>query len=110
MITVRNKRNYSGTGIYIGRPSVFGNPFEIKKGDPWRTREKVVLHYRDWLKEQLIQYDDTFMSLMEPLVELARKTDVNLICWCAPLACHGDVIKECVESIISTGQWEGYTL
>jgi hypothetical protein len=29
MITIENKKTYRGEGIYIGRPSLLGNPFEI---------------------------------------------------------------------------------
>jgi hypothetical protein len=64
--------------VYIGRPSKWGNPFEIgKDGD----RETVIRKYREWVVTQ--------PHLMAALPELRGKV---LGCWCAPQACHGDVL------------------
>ncbi len=66
--------------VYIGRPSKWGNPFIIgKDGD----RAEVVKKYREWILNQ--------PELMASLPEL---TGMVLACWCAPLACHGDVLLE----------------
>ena len=66
--------------VYIGRPSKWGNPFVVgKDGD----RETVIELYREWLTDN--------PSLLEDLVELKGKV---LGCWCAPNACHGDVLLE----------------
>lgn len=67
--------------VYIGRPSKWGNPFTIgKDGD----RASVVEKYRAWIADQpeLIQAAEK---------ELAGK---SLVCYCAPCACHGDVLLE----------------
>jgi hypothetical protein len=64
--------------IYIGRPSEFGNKFVIGKDG---TREDVVRKYEEWIKTQ--------PDLLAKLPELKGKV---LGCWCAPLACHGDVL------------------
>jgi len=64
--------------VYIGRPSKWGNPFEIgKDGD----RAEVIQKYREWVATQ--------PNLMAALPELRGKV---LGCWCAPKACHGDVL------------------
>lgn len=64
--------------VYIGRPSKWGNPFEIgKDGD----RETVIRKYREWVVTQ--------PHLIAALPELRGKV---LGCWCAPQACHGDVL------------------
>jgi len=34
------------------------------------------------------------------LARLAKKGDLYLGCWCAPLPCHGDVVKKAIEWII----------
>jgi hypothetical protein len=31
---------------------------------------------------------------------ISRRSDLLLLCWCAPKACHGDVVKEFVERIV----------
>ena len=77
---VLNKKN-SIDGVYIGRPSKFGNPFEIgKDGD----REEVIRKYKEWILNQ------------PELVEDAKRElkGKDLVCWCAPLACHGDILLE----------------
>jgi hypothetical protein len=64
--------------VYIGRPSKWGNPFVIGRDG---TRDDVIARYEAWLLEQ--------PELLAALPELAGKT---LGCWCAPHACHGDVL------------------
>jgi len=74
--TVHCKRE--GYDIYIGRPSKWGNPFVIgRDGD----RAEVIRKYETWLRTQ--------PELMAQLDELSGKV---LGCWCAPRACHGDVL------------------
>ena len=73
--------------VYIGRPSIFGNPFSIgKDGD----REKVINLFRSYFYNRL-DYDIDFKLEVE---KLKRKT---LACWCKPEACHGDIIVEYLE-------------
>ena len=68
----------SATQIYIGRPSNWGNPFVIGRDV---SRTEVIAKYRAWIVAQ--------PALMNALDELRGR---DLICWCAPLACHGDVL------------------
>ncbi|MCJ7624981.1 MAG: DUF4326 domain-containing protein [Anaerolineaceae bacterium] len=69
--------------IYIGRPSKWGNPFEIGKDG---TRDEVIQKYKVWIKEQPL--------LLNNLGELKGK---RIACWCAPLPCHGDVLAEMAD-------------
>lgn len=63
--------------VYIGRPSKWGNPFEIgKDGD----REEVLQKYEKWIRSQDL-----------PFHELKG---LRLGCWCAPKPCHGDILME----------------
>ncbi|WP_054313315.1 DUF4326 domain-containing protein [Mesorhizobium sp. 1M-11] len=66
--------------VYIGRPSKWGNPFVIGRDG---SREEVIAKYRAWLTSQ--------PELLDALDELRGR---DLVCWCAPLACHGDVLIE----------------
>ena len=66
--------------VYIGRPSKWGNPYVIGRDG---TREQVIDRYQQWLRQQ--------PQLMAALGELAGKT---LGCWCAPHACHGEVLAQ----------------
>ncbi len=79
MAKVWNKRdpNCPKDAVYIGRPSKWGNPFLIGRDG---TREEVIKKYRNWLVNQHLN-----------LVELWEK---DLVCWCSPKPCHGDVLLE----------------
>ena len=82
MANVLNKKR-SGVpagAVYIGRPSKWGNPFVIGKDG---TRNEVIAKYRTHLLRDA--------RLMATLPELRGK---DLVCWCAPCACHGDVLLE----------------
>ncbi len=84
---VKNKKYFASTsGVYIGRPSKFGNPFVIGKDG---TREEVVEKYRQWILSPEQRY-----LLKAAIKELKGK---DLICWCAPLACHGDVLLRIIN-------------
>ena len=83
---VVNKRGRRVTGVndvYIGRPSKWGNPFIIGEYDG--DRNEVIEKYEQYAL-------DNFSD--EDLEELNGKT---LVCWCKPLACHGDVLVDLVE-------------
>lgn len=71
--------------VYIGRPSLWGNPFEIGKHG---TREEVIEKYRHYVKNDPL--------LMDKIMELDGKI---LGCWCAPKPCHGDVLIEIISEI-----------
>ena len=70
----------SAKQIYIGRPSKWGNPFVIGRDG---SRAEVIAKYRAWIVTQ--------PQLMGELDELRGR---DVVCWCAPLACHGDVLVE----------------
>jgi len=99
MPAVLNKRDTqaSGPSTYIGRPSIWGNPFVIGRDG---ARRDVIAKYEAWLT--------TRPDLVARLPSLAGR---SLVCWCAPLGCHGDVLlrlanptsaRRC-EAITATG-------
>jgi len=72
--------------VYIGRPSKWGNPFPLAKGASALDRAAAVDAYEKWLCAQ--------PQLMASLHELRGKV---LGCWCAPKACHGDVLARLAD-------------
>jgi hypothetical protein len=64
--------------VYIGRPSKWGNPFEI---GPDGSRSEVIEKYRRWIQTQ-----------PELIASLQELDGLRLGCWCSPKACHGDVL------------------
>ena len=71
--------------VYIGRPSLWGNPFVIGKDG---NRAQVIAKYRAWILKQ--------PQLLKHLPELKGK---RLACWCSPQACHGDVLAELADAL-----------
>ncbi len=80
MPRVLNKKTHGlpAGAVYIGRPSKWGNPFVIGKHG---SRDQVVAQYERYLLAS--------RSLTASLHEQRGK---DLVCWCAPCACHGDVL------------------
>ena len=72
--------------VYIGRPSKWGNPFVVGHDG---TRGEVIAKFRAHL---LAQPD---------LVEACHRELRGKVlgCWCAPRACHGDVLAEVADGV-----------
>lgn len=84
MPQVLNARGRRGIGdwqtqVYVGRPTKWGNPYLIGQDG---TREEVVSKYRSYILNS---------HLMDELYQLR---DMDLVCWCAPLPCHADVLLD----------------
>lgn len=77
--------------IYVGRPSKYGNPFTIGSDG---TRDEVVTKYREYIfaREDL---------LADVKKELKGK---DLVCWCAPEACHADILLEIANATLDGPQ------
>lgn len=70
-----------GHTVYVGRPTKFGNPFLIGTHG---NREQVIVQYRRYL-------------MRNPELVAAAKLELagrDLVCWCAPLPCHADILLE----------------
>lgn len=73
----RSKDRIPPGAVYVGRPTLWGNPFTIgKDGD----RREVIEKYARYLRES---------GLIDRVSEL---NGVDLVCWCAPKPCHADVL------------------
>lgn len=67
--------------VYVGRPTKFGNPFKVEKPS---DRGQAVLKFKEWIYTQ--------PQLIEAIQRELRGKD--LVCWCAPRACHADILLE----------------
>jgi len=80
--------------VYVGRPSKWGNPWRVGERHPADghrlTREEVIEIYRNELPTMLTARDDKGKIILD-LHELRGK---DLVCWCAPLPCHADILLE----------------
>ena len=59
MIRIENKKTFRGAGVYIGRPSLLGNPFQIGTHG---TRDEVIAQYRVWLWQQIKEQTAVFQE------------------------------------------------
>lgn len=90
MIYVVHCKRHKGS-VYIGRPSVLGNPYPLKKGEP---RGSTLDRYRKYLQKKIAQNDPDIVGELNRLADIAENGDLYLGCWCTPNPCHGDVIRE----------------
>lgn len=67
--------------IYIGRGSSWGNPYVISE---YRTRKQSIKKFSEYAIWKL-KHDPGW---------LVRLWGKDLVCFCAPLPCHGDVLLE----------------
>jgi hypothetical protein len=91
MTVVVNIKNET-CDVYIGRPSIFGNPFSVEQ----HGRERCILMYKSWFWAR-VQRDKNFEMKVRML------EGRTLGCYCAPKPCHGDVIVAYLEYRRSIG-------
>lgn len=79
MHVYNQNQDHPQDAVYIGRGSKWGNPYKISGS---MTRKQCIAAYEVFLKGNPI-------LLAAVRKELAGK---DLVCWCSPKACHGDVL------------------
>ena len=90
--TVNKYHIKAGEGLYIGRGSVWGNPFthrdlsKTKAEFQTESREESIEKFEEWFSKQ--------EDLKRKLGELKGK---KLVCFCKPKSCHGDVLAKLAE-------------
>lgn len=77
--------------VYVGRPTIYGNPFSHREGTAAKfkvaTREEAISRFEIWLRGQ-----PGLVRLVQQ--ELRGKV---LGCWCKPEACHADVLARVAD-------------
>jgi uracil-DNA glycosylase family 4 len=83
--TVGHWKRDADCDVYVGRPSVWGNPYKVGRNG---TREEVLQKYEEFLKAR------------PAFVERARRElkGKKLGCWCKPKACHADILARYVDA------------
>lgn len=72
--------------FYVGRPSRYGNPYPAT---PKRTRHHAVFAFRMYAEKRLRREPHWLNELLEAEA---------LICFCAPLECHAEVLVELIAA------------
>jgi hypothetical protein len=89
---VVNKDRGDEFDAYIGRGTPWGNPFPVGKLEGQYERDESISLYKQHFTKNILQ--DT--SLRKGLLGLRG---LRIACHCKPLACHGDVIAEYLNSL-----------
>lgn len=92
---VVNKRT-SVFDVYVGRPSIWGNPFSHLHG--------TLAEFKVDLREESIDRFEKWILSNPELIEKAKKELKGKIlgCWCAPLPCHGDILAKIANGDLMT--------
>jgi len=85
VLNARKVGKFVEGAVYVGRPSKWGNPYEIGEDG---TREEVIAKFEDAIRSS--------PRMMEEARRELRGKD--LICWCHPSPCHGEVLLKIANS------------
>ena len=92
---VLNKRTdeIPPNAVYVGRPGKWGNPYRI--GAPYPGDDTIEMS-----REVTIDLYKAYINFHSHLIEEAKKElkCKDLVCWCAPLPCHADVLLKIANS------------
>ncbi len=113
VVNGKNLVRSGGKRFYVGRSGSYrkelgedlsglGNPFVMGRDG---GREEVVEKYGKWLFPKLrkgveSKEKELFFRIVE---EVESGNDIELVCWCKPALCHGDVLKKFVEMYLRKG-------
>lgn len=84
-----------GSGyLYVGRPSVAGNPFGLEHG----RAECIAMFKAYWFAEAQSAKRDEFLRAARHAWN--KNAGLTLLCWCGHAeACHADVLVEWLKSL-----------
>jgi hypothetical protein len=99
-ITIANKRTFKGAGIYVGRPTPLGNPFEVQGED---KRDWSCNQYAIWFaanKDKPAQ-----KTMLDSLIRMYKQSHkLTLVCWCAPKRCHAEAIRDHILAAVGESE------
>ena len=93
-------KNRPQDAIYIGRGkgSRLGNPFSHLNDTAaqWQvaSREEAVACFEEWARARIL-VDRAFRDA------IAALHGHNVVCWCAPSLCHGEILLQLAEELHS---------
>ncbi len=94
MAKVLNKRVHGVPkgAVYVGRPSKFGNPFTIGRDG---SREEVIQKFEAWL---FVADENSSPPMLITIDDLHSLRGKDLVCWCAPEACHAQILMKYIPN------------
>lgn len=105
MIEILNLRTHQCIHKYayhvkIDRSNPLGNPFYMANES---QRDKVCNQYQEWFNNTVLisKQVSSYTELLRLLDLYKKHGKLKLFCWCAPKRCHGETIKQWLESQLS---------
>lgn len=107
MINVVNKYTHTLTpdDILICRGTPLGNPYtsiqyrETKAQFVCATREESLGSFNTYILERIAQKDKKICDELNRIWKIVKNGGtVNLVCYCTPKPCHGNILKKIIES------------
>jgi hypothetical protein len=89
---VVNKDRGDPYDVYIGRGTMWGNPFVVGIGDGRHSREEAISLFKNYFESEIL-------SDKSKVAALKSMRGLRLACHCKPLACHGDVIADYINRL-----------
>jgi len=107
MINIVNKRSHvmNDHTFYIGRGSPLGNIYYFKESSHAQAKFKVnsveiaIAKYKEYLNSEIACGNPQICdAINELIIKKLRNEEIDLLCYCFPLPCHGNIIKDKVEN------------
>lgn len=96
--------------LYIGRGQTrdnrmenayLGNPFKL---NPNETRGSTLQKFKQWAWKEY-NTNKTYKDKLDTIAErIINGENIELVCFCKPNPCHGDILKDFIEWIIKQKQ------
>lgn len=89
----KSKGNVPKEAVYVGRPTIYGNPFthlpvkDTRAETQVHTREDAIKAYERWARLEARDKPE----FRQAVKSLYKK---DLVCWCWPLDCHALVLAK----------------
>lgn len=83
---VVNRRRTARFDVYVGRPSIWGNPFSHEQ------EGTLAAHLVATRAEAIAKFEEYLLASPDLMTRLHELRGRVLGCWCAPLPCHAEVL------------------
>jgi Domain of unknown function (DUF4326) len=88
--------------FFIGRPNILGNPFKTSDlGSDYSREEAIELFRRHLVAIVLAKSGPEYAELEKIVIQLLDGQDVILMCHCAPQLCHGNIIVQIIDRMVT---------
>lgn len=95
---IKKFRIFSNLYWTVGNPFTGSKKLEDTKAEfQCASREEAIESYENYLRLAISNKNNYICQELNKIHKMAKLGDVNLVCFCKPKACHGDIIKKLIE-------------